>query len=224
MALTATAGKKVKDDIRAMLKMRPDCVISALSVDRANLAITVTNERVGIGLEGNLRFLVDRADSAGGVAKLGATIVYCTTQKEVDAVASMLRARLVPGGGGGKTVMQYHAGLPAEARKEAHYAFLTGECVVLVATVAFGMGIDKVCACCIAGLLDCSIAVLLHCYIAVLRYRYCCIAALLYCCITALLDCSITALQHRLTSLRLIPCAEPRPTSVAWCTSGARCP
>jgi RecQ family ATP-dependent DNA helicase len=151
MALTATAGEKVKDDIRKMLKMRTDCVVSALSVDRKNLAITVQNERAGAGLEGNLRFLVEHAQSVGGVAKLGATIVYCTTQKEVDAVATMLRAKLVSNGSssngssssGGKQVMMYHAGLPPEARKEAHYAFLTGECVVLVATVAFGMGIDK---------------------------------------------------------------------------------
>lgn len=65
-----------------------------------------------------------------------AGIVYCLSRKKVEAVAAWLAAK-------GRTALPYHAGLPAEVRERHQTRFLRDEGVVVVATIAFGMGIDK---------------------------------------------------------------------------------
>src|SRR5690606_31255815 len=65
-----------------------------------------------------------------------AGIVYCLSRKSVDATAAWLRAR-------GVDALAYHAGLTGEERRERQERFLREDGVVMVATVAFGMGIDK---------------------------------------------------------------------------------
>lgn len=66
----------------------------------------------------------------------GPTIIYCPTKKETENVALVLRAMSVP-------CARYHAGLGFAERKESHQSFVTDKVKVIVATVAFGMGIDK---------------------------------------------------------------------------------
>ncbi|GGK18605.1 ATP-dependent DNA helicase RecQ [Pilimelia terevasa] len=127
LALTATASAPVREDIVAVLGLRePEQVVSGF--DRPNLRIWVR------------RYQSD-ADKREGVhewlaALPGAGIVYAATRRDTEQYAAELVAR-------GRTAAAYHAGLPAADRRRVHHAFLDGEIEVVVATTAFGMGIDK---------------------------------------------------------------------------------
>lgn len=127
LALTATATPTVRDDVRSNLGM-VDPAIVVQSFDRPNLAWRV--ERVGSG-DNRMRRLHRVIRMHPGTA-----IVYAPTRRAVEEVRDAL-ARL------GQRTEAYHAGLSGETRTRVLHAFLANDCRIVVATNAFGMGIDK---------------------------------------------------------------------------------
>ncbi len=132
LALTATATGQVQDDICDKLELRhPLRVVTGFR--RPNLQFAVehcqsTKEKLEI-LESLVAGVVNHPGS-------GSALVYCATRRHVEEVAARL-ARTWP------KVSFYHAGLEDDRRAAVHEKFLSGEVRVLVATNAFGMGIDK---------------------------------------------------------------------------------
>ena len=125
IALTATADTATREEIRSKLSLT-DAAQFVSSFDRPNIHYAVTDrreERIQL-----LEFLENHEDEAG--------IVYCISRAKVDETASWLRTK-------GFNAMPYHAGLDAETRRKHQSKFLQDDAVVMVATVAFGMGIDK---------------------------------------------------------------------------------
>ena len=126
IALTATADEQTRLEIAARLQLE-DAARFVVGFDRPNI-------RYRIGLKHNARqqllaFLkAEHPNDAG--------IVYCLSRKKTEETASWLATQ-------GFTALPYHAGLPAEERAAHQARFLRGESVVMVATSAFGMGIDK---------------------------------------------------------------------------------
>ncbi|GAA4430436.1 RecQ family ATP-dependent DNA helicase [Georgenia halophila] len=127
VALTAIAATPVQTEIVERLGMRDPLVVSR-GFDRPNLELSVVRHR---DAEAKWRAVI------GGVRELrGPGLVYVSTRKDTERYADELTA-------GGRAVAAYHAGLPARFREEVHHAFLDGDLDVVVATSAFGMGIDK---------------------------------------------------------------------------------
>lgn len=125
VALTATADPHTQKDIQARLKLDEAKVFST-SFDRPNIRYEIverTNQRQQL-----LDFLKKHKGECG--------IVYCLSRAKVEDIAEWLNAK-------GIRALPYHAGLPAEQRASNQDAFLLEEDLCLVATVAFGMGIDK---------------------------------------------------------------------------------
>ena len=124
-AFTATATLQVRDDIASQLALRdPDVLVG--SFDRPNLVYRV---RVRTGLKDQVRRVLERHEGEAG-------IIYCISRKEVETLASWLENL-------GHRALPYHAGLPDKTRRTHQEAFLTERADVMVATVAFGMGIDR---------------------------------------------------------------------------------
>ncbi|TCO78940.1 ATP-dependent DNA helicase RecQ [Plasticicumulans lactativorans] len=126
LALTATADALTREDIRAQLGLG-DARVFLSSFDRPNIRYRIVpkhNARQQL-----LRFL--EAEHRGD-----AGIVYCLSRRAVDDTAAWLAAQ-------GWNALPYHAGLAAELRRAHQDRFIREEGVVMVATVAFGMGIDK---------------------------------------------------------------------------------
>lgn len=125
IALTATADQPTRKDIVEHLQLqRARCHVA--SFNRPNIRYTVFEKHQPMHqLE---RFLKDKETDAG--------IVYCATRKQVMNVSKNLHDL-------GVSVLPYHAGLPISARKTAQVKFQRDEVRIIVATVAFGMGIDK---------------------------------------------------------------------------------
>lgn len=135
MALTATAVEKVRDDISEVLRLRTPH-IAQNSSDRPNLKISIVKKR---GLAVDLHYI---ANKAAGVR--GSVIVYCTSKRETESLAKTLEEKFEQKQGKNvPTVGIYHGSMTPQAREATHDAFLTGRCKVVIATVAFGMGIDK---------------------------------------------------------------------------------
>ena len=132
VALTATAPPHVRRDIERSLKLRTGFHVAAKTADRPNLTLKCQALASGLGT-----VLRDVAKSLG--KGNGSTLIYCSTRNEVEATAATLK-QLAPQG---TTIAAYHAGLGDDHRKQAHYDFLSGKVECVVATVAFGMGIDK---------------------------------------------------------------------------------
>lgn len=130
MSLTATAVPRVQNDILKQLGMT-NPVVSKNSVDRPNLRLVCTRKQ---------NKQADLARIAKLVAEGGSTIVYVPTQSETDMVAMFLSENLRALG---VEVRSYHGGKYGPDREAAHFDFLSGRAQVIVATVAFGMGIDK---------------------------------------------------------------------------------
>uniref|UniRef100_F1KVH0 ATP-dependent DNA helicase n=1 Tax=Ascaris suum TaxID=6253 RepID=F1KVH0_ASCSU len=131
MALTATATPEVKKDIIKNLHMR-QAVTLCTSLDRSNLYLEV---RSPTSIEG-LQSLVTEVDDMRGKHFGGPTIIYCPTRASVEDVNKVLS-------GMGVKCAMYHAGLSSKARSKAHENFVKDKITTIVATVAFGMGIDK---------------------------------------------------------------------------------
>lgn len=126
LALTATATKEVEEDIQKQLKTT--CKVFRASFDRPNLYIEV------IQLEKNVKkesFLVNLLNELNGQ-----TIVFVTFRKTSEKISENLNLN-------GIKSVYYHAGLSREVREKIQNQFISGECKVIVATIAFGMGIDK---------------------------------------------------------------------------------
>jgi RecQ family ATP-dependent DNA helicase len=138
MALTATAVPRIQQDITTSLMLR-DPLVCRQSFDRPNLKIIVKRkDRRGNALRAAMEPLLQQLQ--GKTAD--STIIYAPTRAQVEEIASFLQQRLEAEGSKVR-VEAYHAGLTQEKRSEAHTGFLTGTTAVIVATVAFGRGIDK---------------------------------------------------------------------------------
>ncbi|HEU0038148.1 MAG TPA: DNA helicase RecQ [Verrucomicrobiae bacterium] len=125
VALTATATPRVREDIRRLLDIEAAGEFVA-SFNRPNLFLAVQPRRDGLGQA--LAFLEQHRGQAG--------IIYCSTKKHVDRLAAELAAR-------GWPALPYHAGLDAATRRQNQNEFIREDATIMVATVAFGMGINK---------------------------------------------------------------------------------
>jgi len=125
LALTATADQRTRDEILHRLALQ-DPKIFVDSFDRPNILYTVGEKTDGKAQL--INFLREHRDQAG--------IIYCMSRNKVDSTAAWLRERKV-------NALNYHAGLSKEVRAEHQHRFLHETDVVMVATIAFGMGIDK---------------------------------------------------------------------------------
>ena len=130
IALTATADDHTRADIVLRLKLETARLFIA-SFDRPNIRYTIVEK--DDPRKQLLRFIRDEHDGPEGT---DAGIVYCQSRKRVDETAAWLSAE-------GLTALPYHAGLDAAVRRKHQDRFLREDGVVMVATIAFGMGIDK---------------------------------------------------------------------------------
>jgi ATP-dependent DNA helicase RecQ len=131
MAATATATPRVAEEIAARLGLR-DWLAVRSGFDRPNLTFDVVGVE-GKGAVGRKRALLIYALRE---AQARPAIVYCGTRKDSEDVTALLVEH-------GLAAVTYHAGMPAEARAASHDAFMEGRAEVVVATNAFGMGVDK---------------------------------------------------------------------------------
>ncbi|OCG36210.1 DNA helicase RecQ [Gilliamella sp. Gris1-4] len=125
VALTATADKLTQSDIINQLNL-VDPLVVVRSFDRPNIRYTVTEKFNQI----------EQVVSFIGTQKGNPGIIYCSSRSRVEDITTKLAAR-------GFSVMAYHAGLSSEERQRAQDAFLKDDVQIIVATVAFGMGINK---------------------------------------------------------------------------------
>jgi len=124
-AYTATATERVRRDIIEQLKLRkPEVVVG--NFDRPNLTFRVLPRR------DEMRQILDVIDRHKGEAG----IIYCIRRRDVDELTAALKEK-------GHNARPYHAGLSPEERGSAQEAFRQERCDLIVATVAFGMGIDR---------------------------------------------------------------------------------
>lgn len=125
IALTATADKRTRADIADKLELiKPQWFIS--SFDRSNITYRVTPKLNA--MDKLLEFLDFHRKDSG--------IIYCLSRRNVEETAEQLSAV-------GLSVLPYHAGLPRETREKNQELFIKDEVKIIVATIAFGMGIDK---------------------------------------------------------------------------------
>jgi len=126
IALTATATPKVQHDIQKNLGMM-DAAVFKSSFNRPNLYYEVRQKGKDIDRE-IVKFIKANQGKSG--------IVYCLSRKKVEDFTEILKAN-------GINALAYHAGMDSQTRSENQDAFLMEESEVIVATIAFGMGIDK---------------------------------------------------------------------------------
>ena len=132
LAVTATATPSVRDDITQVLRMTdPFRVVT--SFDRPNIRWLVARLRAG---PGRIRAMVRIVRAAPPECRDRALIVYAPTRRQVVGVRRALASLGVIGDA-------YHAALPSEERQAVQHRFMSGESNVVVATCAFGMGIDR---------------------------------------------------------------------------------
>ncbi|MCC8170633.1 MAG: DNA helicase RecQ [Parabacteroides sp.] len=126
IALTATATPKVQHDIQKNLGMI-DAQVFKSSFNRANLYYEIRQKGPNIDRE-IIKYIKSQEGKSG--------IVYCLSRKKVEEFADILKAN-------GINALPYHAGMDSQMRTENQDAFLMEKVDVIVATIAFGMGIDK---------------------------------------------------------------------------------
>jgi len=128
IALTATADERTRAEIVEQLGLE-NAQKFISSFDRPNIRYLIEPGGAGSGRERLSAFIRDNhKDSAG--------IVYCLSRKQVEETAAFLKAK-------GREALPYHAGLDATVRRANQQRFLREDGIVMVATIAFGMGIDK---------------------------------------------------------------------------------
>ena len=124
-AFTATATKEVKTDISCVLKLQnPKVVVTGFNRENLYFDVETIRKKDDYVLE----YIKKHPDDSG--------IIYCATRKNVDTLYELLSGAGVP-------VTRYHAGMNSEDRKESQDDFIYDRLPVIVATNAFGMGIDK---------------------------------------------------------------------------------
>ena len=127
IALTATATDKVRRDVSALLGLQnPECVVTGY--DRTNLKFGVEKLNPKQKRARIAQFITEHPGDSG--------IVYCSTRKDVDGLSGWLAAEGLP-------VARYHAGMHKDERDDAQERFINDDAPIMVATNAFGMGIDK---------------------------------------------------------------------------------
>ena len=126
IALTATADRETREEIRQRLALQ-EAEVYLTSFDRPNIRYRVT-ERTDAKRQLLALIESEHRGEAG--------IVYCQSRKKVEETAAWLQQK-------GVKALPYHAGLDAELRRRNQERFLREDSVVMVATIAFGMGIDK---------------------------------------------------------------------------------
>ncbi len=128
IALTATADQRTREEIVAELRLE-NAERFVASFDRPNIRYTISEQGSLAGRERLLHFIeAEHKDEAG--------IVYCLSRKNVEETAAWLTSK-------GRRALAYHAGLPPETRRSTQEKFLKDDGLVICATIAFGMGIDK---------------------------------------------------------------------------------
>jgi len=126
IALTATATPKVQEDIMKNLKIQNAKVFKA-SFNRPNLFYEVRSKTDQVDVD-IIRFIKKNEGKSG--------IIYCLSRKRVEQLAQILQVNKV-------NALPYHAGLDSKTRITNQDKFINEDCDVIVATIAFGMGIDK---------------------------------------------------------------------------------
>ena len=126
IALTATATPKVQDDIVKNLKINNSKVFKS-SFNRPNLFYEVRGKNEATDLD-LIKFIKSKSNQSG--------IIYCLSRKKVEDLSELLNIN-------GINSLPYHAGLEKKIREENQDKFLNDDCSIIVATIAFGMGIDK---------------------------------------------------------------------------------
>ena len=129
IAVTATATAQVRDDISRVLKLRSPKV-HVTGFDRENLAYGVKKFRSEAEKDAALISLLGSSEAAA--------IVYCSTRRAVEQLAAWCEERFPE-----RPVCAYHAGMSQEARRESQELFVSGADTIVVATNAFGMGINR---------------------------------------------------------------------------------
>src|SRR5699024_10791356 len=119
------ATKDVKEDIQQLLHIQDNHVVQT-GFERSNSHFHLVKGRDKTSYVE--QFLRERKDESG--------IIYAATRKQVDTLYKRLHGK-------GYNVAKYHAGLDEQSRQKAQNAFIHDECQVIIATNAFGMGIDK---------------------------------------------------------------------------------
>ncbi|MEE8589109.1 MAG: DNA helicase RecQ [Sulfurimonadaceae bacterium] len=125
-AFTATATEHVRSDIVRNLRLNNATILQG-KIFRENLQITARH-RIKDGYDQLTDFLDDHKEESG--------IVYAFSRKSVEAIAAHLQKK-------GYAAAAYHAGMPSEQRNKVFHDFVHDEVKIIVATIAFGMGIDK---------------------------------------------------------------------------------
>ena len=128
IALTATADERTRQDIISELSLENAATFIA-SFDRPNIRYTIAELGSTSARERLWQFIETEHSTDAG-------IVYCLSRKSVDETAAWLSAK-------GRKALAYHAGLEASVRAAAQTKFLAEDGIIIVATIAFGMGIDK---------------------------------------------------------------------------------
>lgn len=128
IALTATADDRTQQEIISELKLEnADSYISSFA--RPNIRYAIAESGSMSAREKLWRFIsTDHPNDAG--------IIYCLSRRQTEETADWLSRK-------GRTALAYHAGLPAETRRDTQQRFLSEDGLIVVATIAFGMGIDK---------------------------------------------------------------------------------
>ena len=124
-AFTATADKETRNDISSKLSIKKSNIILK-GFDRPNLFLEV-KEKSNLK-ESLISYLSNKKNKSG--------IIYCLSRRETDNISEFLKNK-------GYNAVAYHAGKTREYRKEAYSLFVTEPNIIMVATIAFGMGIDK---------------------------------------------------------------------------------
>ena len=130
MALTATATDKVQHDITINLGIEQDVITFKQSFNRTNLRYYVYPKNLKTVHRDMVSFISSHYPNESG-------IIYCTSKKECEKMADTLRSTF------GLSVYFYHAGLEKEDRCEIQRKWANNQIQIIVATIAFGMGIDK---------------------------------------------------------------------------------